>query len=250
MSSMPNFIIFYTLPRMHGGGSRWTRECLEDDLRGYFNGGVCSASNGRQKRMRYAPRSYASDIVNKCGIKIAGWPQNIPFTDVSNIDGGSAPLAELHRLWNLPAGDPDRLRFEPASHEDRVNAARDPESVHPTPHFLPALEAKAADDAARRAARRAADALSDGYHPQNMQFVGRPSATITEVPRSQRRDTGGRRRRASDNDPRVRKRRPKRGIRSLPYVLPGSDGAGTSRSGEQAAKRQRVDEFPLGERIT
>ncbi|EIW51374.1 uncharacterized protein TRAVEDRAFT_54622, partial [Trametes versicolor FP-101664 SS1] len=119
MSSMPNFIIFYTLPRMHGGGSRWTRECLEDDLRGYFNGGVCSASNGRQKRMRYAPRSYASDIVNKCGIKIAGWPQNIPFTDVSNIDGGSAPLAELHRMWNLPAGDPDRLRFEPASHEDR-----------------------------------------------------------------------------------------------------------------------------------
>lgn len=196
--------------------------------------------------MRYAPRCYASEIVIKGGLKIVGWPQNILFTDVSNIDGGSTTLAELCRLWNLPDGDPNKLRFEPASREDQANAARDPESVHPTPHLLPLLKAKAAEDDARREARAAAAALADAYHPHNMQFVGHLSTAMTEVPRSQRQDTGKPRARASDRDPRVRRRRPRRGIRSMPFVLPGSDGA----SGERAAKRRRVDEYPLDERIT
>ncbi|OJT05601.1 hypothetical protein TRAPUB_14106 [Trametes pubescens] len=206
------------------------------------------ATNGLQKRMRYAPRCYASEIVVKCGRKIVGWPLNIPFTDVSNIDGGSAPLAELCRLWNLPDGDPNKLRFEPASHEDRVNAARDPESIHPTPHFLPALKVKAADRDTQAAARAAAAAHADAYHPLNMEFVGRPLASMTEAQRSQRRDTGGRRGRASDSDPRVRRRRPMRGIMSMPFVLPGSDGVDSS--GERAGKRRRVDEYPLEDRIT
>lgn len=199
--------------------------------------------------MRYAPRYYASEIVIKSCLKIVAWPPHIPFTDISNIEGGSGTLAELLRLWDLPDGDPEKLRFEPASHEDQVNAARNPESVHPTPHFLPALKAKTAVATARAAARTAADARAEVYHPHNMQYVGRLSTTLTDVPRSQRRDTGQRRARASDRDPRVRKKKQMRGVRSMPYVLPGTDGTGSSSSGERAAKRRRVGEYPLADRI-
>lgn len=200
--------------------------------------------------MRYAPRYYASEIVVKAGLKIVAWPPHIPFTDISSINGGSRTLAELLRLWNLPDGDPEKLRFEPASHEDQVNAARDFESVHPTPHFLPALKAKTAVASARAAARTAAAARAEVYHPHNMQYVGRLLTTLTDVPKSQRRDTGQRRARASDKDPRVRKKKQMRGVRSMPYVLPGTDGTGSSSSGERAAKRRRVGEYPLADRIT
>lgn len=201
--------------------------------------------------MRYAPRYYASEIVIKAALKIVAWPLHIPFTDISNIDGGSTTLAELLRLWNLPDGDPEKLRFEPASREDQVNAVRDFESVHPTaPHFLLALKAKTAVASARAAARTAADARADVYHPYNMQYVGCLSTVLMDIPRSQRRDTGQRRARASDRDSRVSKKKQMRGVRSMPYVLPEMDGVGSSSSGERAAKRRRVGEYPLADRIT
>lgn len=159
-------------------------------------------------------------------------------------------LAELQRRCTLPDGDPNKLRFEPASREDQLNAARNPESVHPTPHFLPVLKAKAAEAAARRAARDGAAARARSYHPRNMQYVGRLSTSMSNIPRSQRRDTGGRRPRASDTDPRVRRRRPMRGITSMAFVLPGTDGTSRGGDGEPAAKRQRVGEYALDDRIT
>lgn len=40
MSSIPNTIFFYPPPQTDGGNRRWARERREDELRGYFNGGV------------------------------------------------------------------------------------------------------------------------------------------------------------------------------------------------------------------
>ncbi|KAL1937053.1 hypothetical protein VTO73DRAFT_15571 [Trametes versicolor] len=84
-----------------------------------------------------------------------------------------------------------------------------------------------------------------------MQYIGRPLASaMSNIPRSQRRDTGGRRPRASDTDPRVHRRRPMRGITSMAYVLRGTDGTSRGGDGEPAAKRQRVGEYVLDDRIT
>ncbi|KAL1951337.1 hypothetical protein VTO73DRAFT_486 [Trametes versicolor] len=250
MSSTLQIIPFHPQARTDGGNPWWARERRHDHIRGYLDGKIDEASNGAQTRMRYAPRCYASDIVIRGCRKIVGWPPNIPFTDLANISGGSLMLTELQRRCTLPDGDPNKLRFEPASREDRLNAARDPESVHPTPHFLPVLKAKAAEAAARRAARNGAAARARSYHPRNMQYVGRPSTSTSNIPRSQRRDTGGRRPRASDADPRVHRRRPMRGITSMAFVLPGTDGTSRGGDGEPAAKRRRVGEYALDDRIT
>lgn len=284
MSNELNIIPFDPQPQTNGEKPGWARECSLDAIRGYLDGKLgewlpsntelglarsprCTdtATNGAQKHMWYSPRRYASIIVSKCGFKIAGWPPKIPFMDLSNIGGGALMLAELRRRCDLPDGDPNKLRFEPATREDRYNAARDPESVHPTPQHLTEVKAKAMMAAARDAARSAAEARANSYHPENMQFVGRPSLSLStrDVPKAQRRDTGQRRARASDSDPRVTKKRTKRGITSMPYILPGtrrtgrgsgsgSGGGSGGGGGERAAKRQRVsvDDYPLQERIT
>ncbi|EIW59473.1 uncharacterized protein TRAVEDRAFT_46780 [Trametes versicolor FP-101664 SS1] len=253
MSSTLHTIPFNPQPRTDEGDSDpcWVRERRQDMIRSYLNSGIDKASDGAQTRMRYAPRCYASDIVIKGGQKIVGWPSMIPFTDLANIRGGSLMLAELHRRCLLPDWHPDKLRFEPTSHEDQVNAARDPESIHPTPHLLPALKVKAAEAAAARvAARTRAAARARYYHPRNMQYVGRPSTSKSKIQRGQRRDTKKRRARASDADPRVRRKRPRRGITSMPFVLPGSDGTSGGSGGEPASKREEVEEYALDDDIT
>lgn len=197
-------------------------------------------SHGAQKRMRYAVPWYASDIVIKGGQKLVGWPANVPFTDPSSITGGVKILGEIFRRLHLPDGDPNKLRFEPASREDKANAARNPESVHPTPQHLPELKAR---EAARAA--RAITVEVDIYHPVDMRRVGCESTSTAPDPREhrqQRWDTGKRRAQASDTELRVWKRRPREGIKSMGYVLPGVDKA--SGGGEQGLK-----EYPLDDRI-
>ncbi len=202
--------------------------------------------------MRYAAPCYASDIVIKGGHKLVGWPADVTFTDLGSIGGGVMTLHELRRQWYLPNGDPDKLRFEPASREDQANAARDPESVHPTPQHLPELKAKAA---ARRA--RAITVEVDAYRPDNMQYVGRQLTSTMPEPkeqRQQRSDTGQRRARASDTSTQVRKRRQLKGLTSKAFVLPGT-GGGSGGSGRRASKRPRLeeppmDDYPLDDPIT
>lgn len=198
--------------------------------------------------MRYVPSCYASDIIIKGGHKIVGWPADVPFTDLSNVRGGVKTLHELHRRWHLPDGHPDKLRFERASREDQLNAAHDPESVHPTPQHLPRLAAQAAS--------RAAGAFPvevDAYRPDNMEYVGSQLTSTVLEPKEQRQqrvDTKKRRARKSDTSTRVRKRRQQKGITSNRFVLPGSNGRGSSGSGKRASKRRRVDDYALDDPIT
>lgn len=212
-------------------------------------------SEGKVTRMRYAPSCYASEIVAETGYKIVGWPADVPFTDLSAIGGGVRTLDDLLARWDLPEGHPQKLCFMPASREERENAARDPESVHPTPHYLPELRRRAAV-----AAKRAADAevTSVVYHPEDMGYVGHET-TSTAPPepkapgeRQQRDDTGKRRPRASDTETRVRRRLEKRGIRSMKYVLPGvgkESGGGGVGVGRAAKRRRQLEELPLDDAI-
>ncbi|EIW58841.1 uncharacterized protein TRAVEDRAFT_47983 [Trametes versicolor FP-101664 SS1] len=219
-----------------------------DDRFTYLHVHADCASNGAQKRMRYVPSCYASDIVIKGGHKLVGWPADVPFTDLSNVRGGVKTLHELHRRWYLPEGHPDKLRFEPASREDRANAARDPASVHPTPQHLPQLVERAAARAAR-----AFPVEVDAYRPDNMEHVGCQLTSMVPEPkeqRAQRVDTGKRRARKSDTSTKVRKRRQQKGITSKRFVLPGSNGRGSSGGGKRTSKRKQVDDYALDDPIT
>ncbi|KAH9849097.1 hypothetical protein C2E23DRAFT_704622, partial [Lenzites betulinus] len=70
-------------------------------------------------------------IVIKCGLKLVGWPEDVPFRDLSQGGVGVELLRELLRRWRLKEGDAARLRFEPATAEDRAIAERDPASAIP-----------------------------------------------------------------------------------------------------------------------
>lgn len=199
--------------------------------------------------MCYAVNSYAGEIVIKCGYVLLGWPENVPFTNLSDIGGGSTTLLELRRRWNLPEGHAQRLRFEPASPEDRANAARDPESVHPTPKKLPELKERAARSSAR--AKKAA-VRSYNYHPETMRFLGRQSTSTRPEPkgvRSQRIDTGRRRPREADNDPRVTKKKRMVGITSMECVIPGFRGT-ISGSGGGAEEEECEEDCAVDDPIT
>lgn len=199
-------------------------------------------SHGMQKCMRYAPHCYATDIVLGCGLVIAGWPQDIPFTDLSSVGGGLDTLREIRRRWYLPDGDPEKLRFEPASRKDYANAARDPESVHPTPQHLPELKARAA---AAKARAKALPVESDVYRSRDMRRVGRQSTSTMPEPKvqtQQRRDTKKRRARASDTETRVRKKRQTTGVTSMSCVLQRVDEVSGSGDGEQGSDGQGSEE--------
>lgn len=203
--------------------------------------------------MHYAPSRYALEIVSKVGYKIAGWPADVPFTDLSGIGGGVRTLDDLIARWDLPDGHPHKLHFVPASPEERETAKRNPGSVHPTPHYLPVLRRRSV--AARK---RAADAAvtSVVYHPEDMSYVGHET-TSTAPPepkapgeRKQRDDVKKRRARASDTETRVRRRLEKPGIKSMPYVLPGVDKTTGSGGEGRAAKRRRLNELAVVDVIT
>lgn len=193
-------------------------------------------SHGMQKRVRYAPHCYASDIVLGTGHVLVGWPQDVPFTDLSSVGGGLDTLREIRRRWYLPDGDPEKLRFEPASRKDYASAARDPESVHPTPQHLPELKARAA---AAKAKAKALPVESDVFRSHDMRRVGRRSTSTMPKPKAQsqqRQDTKKRRARASDMETRVRKKRQTTGVTSLPFVLQRADKVSGGGDGEQGSE--------------
>ncbi|KAL1941702.1 hypothetical protein VTO73DRAFT_6702 [Trametes versicolor] len=213
----------------------WEGGDIKAEMQGCLNGDIYHRSHGMQKRMRYAPQCYASDIVLGTGHVLAGWPQDVPFTDLSSVGGGLDTLREIRRRWYLPDGDPEKLRFEPASRKDYANAARDPESVHPTPHLLPEIKARAA---AAKAKAKAHPVKSDVYRARDMQRVGRQSTSTMPEPRAQtqqRRDTKKRRARASDVETQVRKKRQTTGVTSMPFVLQGAAKVSGGGDGEQGS---------------
>lgn len=86
--------------------------------------------------MRWTRKGYAFSVVHRGGQELRGWPRNagIPFTNLSNIPGGQAPLRLLLAMW-----DTGILRFEDASDEERELAKRNPSAVFPgEPPALPA----------------------------------------------------------------------------------------------------------------
>ncbi|TFY51490.1 hypothetical protein EVJ58_g10537 [Rhodofomes roseus] len=51
-------------------------------------------------RMRYNVHDFWANVVRRLGYKLVGWPESIPFTNLSNLKGGRRPIEELLHLWN------------------------------------------------------------------------------------------------------------------------------------------------------
>ncbi|KAL1938531.1 hypothetical protein VTO73DRAFT_11554 [Trametes versicolor] len=229
------------------------REGARFNLQNSITGGLRELSGNPTAVMWYAAKYYAANVVVKQECKLVGWPASIPFTSISEIRGGVPPLLELQRRWNLPDGDPEKLRFERATSEDIANAMRDPESVHPNSAQLQAEKLKAAAARAEPEAKAAAQVIPVcTYHPDDLSFLGLELTSTTpdvdpEAQRSQRVDYGRRRKRKSDGSLQVRKRLPKDGIKSARCVIPGVKRKG--RAVGKAAKRVRLDDRAVDDPI-
>ncbi|KAI0633166.1 hypothetical protein C8Q77DRAFT_1074032 [Trametes polyzona] len=193
------------------------RSGLDGDLEAEGKTGVPGVT------MKYTERGYANAIVRRLGVKIVGWPADIPFANPSDILGGTRTFLILRSLR-----DDGTLRFEDATDEEIEAAERNPRLVHPNP---PRRRAPPPSNSAEDAAA-ATTAVDDtvvcpavlapgtlaplGVHPTST----RPSvATLGVRARRQRKDVKKARSRPVTNPLNLPLRRPKRGVRSARYVL-------------------------------
>ncbi len=159
-------------------------------------------------------------------LKLVGWPSDTPFMSFGTIPGGGSTLRKLLDLWN--AGD---IRFERATPEDLSNAKRDPRTVHPN-YQPPKDEAKPLTSFQANSVTKEFTIVSSlVLHPEDMSDIGieltstqptAAAAVLGDRLRGQRSDTKKPRRRKLSG-PHSRKRRlPKEGIKSEPYILPSA----------------------------
>ncbi|KAH9923036.1 uncharacterized protein B0H18DRAFT_1015771 [Fomitopsis serialis] len=50
-------------------------------------------------RMRYNEHDFWKHVIKRFRYKLVGWPESIPFKDLSEVKGGQGPVAELLHLW-------------------------------------------------------------------------------------------------------------------------------------------------------
>ncbi|EIW57384.1 uncharacterized protein TRAVEDRAFT_29499, partial [Trametes versicolor FP-101664 SS1] len=78
-------------------------------------------------QMSYKEDRYARLVVLRYVATLVGWPEGVPFVNLSSrLLGGIASLRVLRQAW-----DKGELRFERATPEDLEKAAADPLSVLP-----------------------------------------------------------------------------------------------------------------------
>ncbi|KAH9853004.1 hypothetical protein C2E23DRAFT_885344 [Lenzites betulinus] len=240
MPPEPTFIHFTADPDEHAEGPALAsnRDRERSEARTLFNNAVFEASGGQITYMRYGADGYAKYIVVKCGLKLEGWPAGVPFLELSKA-GGVQLLRELHRRWHLEEGDPERLRFEATTAEDRANAERDPQSAIPNAGLR------------GREASPTPPLVVDVIvlHPHTLDITGvehtstqlAAAANGADVPKprwEQRIDNKRRHRPLKRPD---LKRPPKRGVLSMRSVIAG-DWDSSARPGKRAREDCAVDD--------
>ncbi|KAM5530006.1 hypothetical protein V8D89_011042 [Ganoderma adspersum] len=110
---------------------RSDRDVIREELRDWFDTMLALITGIDNIRMYYSEEEYARNVVWCLGLILDGWLWHIPFTNLSNIKGGAAPLRLLRDLCRNGT-----IRFVPAPPEVRQRALHDPHSV--LPHVLAA----------------------------------------------------------------------------------------------------------------
>ncbi|PIL28493.1 hypothetical protein GSI_08531 [Ganoderma sinense ZZ0214-1] len=230
------------------------RDSYRGELRLGLNTNLFQATGVEGIQVPYSKEKYARVLVWCLGVLLDGWPWHIPFTNLSDIKGGAAPLRLLTDL--LRAGT---LRFIPAPQHVRRRALHDPDSVlphvmaaarlPPLPRTIQPLEfslerfrdliAPRGPPASLSPARLPAPAEERVLHPDNLEpvltsSIG-PGSPCTAPERRQRCDTNRARHRPVSNPEGKPLRARKIGVLTSQFVLdrpaagPGPSTAPASR---------------------
>ena len=78
--------------------------------------------------MYWTLEDYIESVVLQHGLKLVGWPPDIPFQNLSNVRGGAPVLAHLQHRW-----DSGILRFVPIAEDERMAACLNAEHLAPAP---------------------------------------------------------------------------------------------------------------------
>ena len=78
--------------------------------------------------MFWTLEDYIESVVLQHGYKLIGWPRDIPFKNLSDVEGGTSILTRLGNLWDY--GD---LKFVPITEDERIAASFDAKNLAPAP---------------------------------------------------------------------------------------------------------------------
>ncbi|KAI0372166.1 hypothetical protein BV20DRAFT_1050931 [Pilatotrama ljubarskyi] len=194
------------------------RDRVRAHLRANINSTLQELTGLDDAHMSYFPIDrYARLVVIRYRYKLVGWPDDIPFCNLSDIRDGVEPLQRLFALWNAKT-----LKFERATRADLVNAARDPFSVHPIEQCRQQHSAPH-----RRASAPSAIVVYPlVLHPGNLSVLGthptstQPSkAVLGKRRRRQRNDVKKARVRFVTNPDNLPPKLPRAGVKSAECVL-------------------------------
>ncbi|KAL1938584.1 hypothetical protein VTO73DRAFT_11399 [Trametes versicolor] len=85
-------------------------------------------TNNPKASMKWGPVHYALGVVFRGRFRLVGWPEGVPFGNLSDIPGGQPVLEQLLSLWLE-----GKMYFEAVDDEYRDLAKRNPKAVLPAP---------------------------------------------------------------------------------------------------------------------
>ena len=196
------------------------------DVRSYFHVliiRVVQLTGNPDARVRWAAEEYALYVVIRYGLKIVGWPDDVPFANLNRVGGGVATLRRLQRLW-----DEKSLRFAEATDKDVENAKRDPTSVLPGVSPRPRSPSPPASPAAA-----SPSAMVQVIHPYDMNplYTFPANGPLNKCPRDQRVDLKRKRKGSGEDDGEGPSSRRRRGVLSARHVLEPDDAGCSDESG-------------------
>ncbi|KAM5540267.1 hypothetical protein V8D89_006086 [Ganoderma adspersum] len=102
------------------------REDIDDKLRKHCAASPASIIIG----MYWTLEDYIESVVLQHGLKLVGWPLDIPFQNLSNIRGGAPVLTHLEHRWESGI-----LRFVRITEDERRAASCDAKQLAPAPKY-------------------------------------------------------------------------------------------------------------------
>ena len=115
------------------------RENIDDKLREYcirswsensttYHCTAGEVTGDDEAGMYWTLEDYIESVVLQHGLKLVGWPPDIPFQNLSNIRGGVSTLTHLEHLWESGI-----LRFVRITEDERMAASLNAKHLAPAP---------------------------------------------------------------------------------------------------------------------
>ncbi|KAM5531125.1 hypothetical protein V8D89_013083 [Ganoderma adspersum] len=112
------------------------REDIDDKLR--------EVTGDDEAGMYWTLEDYIESVVLQHGVKLVGWPPDIPFRNLSNIPGGVSVLTHLEHRWESGI-----LKFVRITEDERRAASLHPELLAPAPKYAKRKQPGSREDIGR-----------------------------------------------------------------------------------------------------